>query len=68
MKKKYYVAERVTGVYFNHPEQIFRYFERLVNHYYDGYNIGPVREKTAKELEEYVKNHKVQTIWKESTM
>ena len=68
MNKRYYVAERVIGVYFRNTPQAFRYFERLVKHYYDGYNIGPVREKTAKELEEYVKNHDVKTIWKESTI
>ena len=67
-EKKYYIAERVTGVYFKDAMQIFKYFKRLVKHYYDGYNIGPIKEKSAEELKEYVKNHEVQTKWKESTI
>ena len=69
MKKRYYVAERVIGVYFKDTLQAFRYFERLVKHYYDGYNIGPVKElKTKEELENHVKNHDIKTIWRESTI
>ena len=68
MEKKYCVSDRVIGIYFNNTTQIKRYLKRNVKHYYEGYNIGEVKTLSDQGLKEYAQDHKIRTVWRESTM
>ena len=65
---KYYVSDKVIGVYFKNIAQIKRYLKRNVKHYYEGYSIGKVETLTVQGLKDYAENHETRTIWRESAI
>ena len=55
MKKKYYVSERVIGVFFTSVAQLKRYMSKNIKHYYDGYNVGKTTEVKLENIDRYWK-------------
>jgi hypothetical protein len=53
MKKKYYVSERVIGVFFTSIAQVERFMKKNIKHYYDGYNIGKTTEVKLENIDRY---------------